>query len=47
MQKKSLLALAVGAALAGSALAADVTLYGIVDTGLVYLHQGTEGRKFL
>ena len=43
MQKKSLLALAVGAALAGSALAADVTLYGIVDTGLVYLHQGTEG----
>ena len=39
MFKKSLAALAIGAAFTGSAFAADVTLYGILDTGLVYLHE--------
>ncbi|MBQ9240335.1 MAG: porin [Duodenibacillus sp.] len=36
--KKSLLAVAVLGAFAGSALAADVTLYGVVDTGLEYTY---------
>ena len=36
--KKTLAAVAVLGAFAGSALAADVQLYGIVDTGLRYLH---------
>ncbi len=36
--KKTLTAVAVLGTLAGSAVAADVTLYGIVDTGLVYAH---------
>ena len=36
--KKALAAVAVLGAFAGSALAADVQLYGIVDTGLQYLH---------
>jgi predicted porin len=36
--KKSLLAVAVLGAFAGSALAADVTLYGVIDTGLTYTH---------
>ena len=36
--KKTLAAVAVLGAFAGSALAADVQLYGIVDTGLQYLH---------
>lgn len=36
--KKSLAALAVLGAFAGTALAANVTLYGIVDEGLVYTH---------
>ena len=35
--KKTLAAVAVLGAFAGSALAADVQLYGIVDTGLRYL----------
>ena len=36
--KKTLAAVAVLGAFAGSAIAADVTLYGIVDTGLGYNH---------
>ncbi len=36
--KKTLATLAVLGAFAGTAMAADVTLYGIVDTGLVYSH---------
>ncbi|MBM6705158.1 porin, partial [Sutterella massiliensis] len=36
--KKSLAALAVLGAFAGSALAADVTLYGLVDYGFNYQH---------
>ena len=36
--KKTLAAVAVLGAFAGSALAADVQLYGLIDTGLQYLH---------
>lgn len=36
--KKTLAAAAVLGAFAGSALAADVTLYGVVDLGLQYTH---------
>ena len=36
MFKKSLAAVAVVGALAGSAMAAEVTMYGVVDTGLMY-----------
>lgn len=36
--KKTLAALSVLGAFAGSSLAADVTLYGVIDTGLVYQH---------
>jgi len=36
--KKSLLAVAVLGAFAGTAMAADVTLYGRIDTGLEYVH---------
>lgn len=36
--KKTLAAVAVLGAFAGSALAADVTLYGLVDTGFAYNH---------
>lgn len=39
--KKSLIALACMGACAGSAMAADVTVYGIVDTGLMYNYQDT------
>ena len=39
MFKKSLTALAVLGAAAGYASAADVTLFGVVDTGLIYTHQ--------
>lgn len=42
--KKTLAAVAVLGAFAGSALAANVTVYGIVDTGLVYQH--TDSSKF-
>ena len=35
--KKSLTALAVLGVFAGSAMAADVTLYGAIDTGLEYI----------
>ena len=37
--KKTLAALAVLGAFAGSAVAADVTLYGAVDTGFKYTHE--------
>ena len=39
--KKSLTALAVLGVFAGSAMAADVTLYGALDTGLEYIHNKT------
>ncbi len=38
--KKQMIALAVAGALTGAALAADVSVYGLIDTGLVY--SGTE-----
>ena len=41
--KKTLAAVAVLGAFAGSALAADVQLYGIVDTGFQYLHSDADG----
>ena len=40
--KKTLAAVAVLGAFAGSALAADVQLYGIVDTGVQYLSGDTD-----
>lgn len=43
--KKTLAAVAVLGAFAGSALAADVQLYGIVDTGLQYLHGDADSNK--
>ena len=36
--KKTFVAVAVLGAFAGSAMAADVTLYGRIDTGLAYTH---------
>ena len=43
--KKTLAAVAILGAFAGSALAADVTLYGKVDLGLQYVHQDNKGVK--
>ena len=43
--KKTLAALAVLGAFAGSALAADVQIYGIVDTGVGYNHIDVDGLK--
>lgn len=43
--KKTLAAVAVLGAFAGTALAADVTLYGKVDLGLQYVHQDNKGVK--
>lgn len=43
--KKTLAAVAVLGAFAGSALAADVTLYGTVDMGLGYTHSDVDGVK--
>ena len=40
--KKTLAALAVLGAFAGTAAAADVNLYGVVDTGLPYTYKNTE-----
>ena len=40
--KKTLAAGAVLGAFAGSPLAADVTLYGVVDLGLQYTHSDPE-----
>ncbi len=42
--KKTLAAVAVLGAFAGSALAADVQLYGIVDTGVGYNHIDADGK---
>lgn len=36
--KKSFVALAVLGAFAGTSMAAEVTMYGVVDTGLLYQH---------
>lgn len=43
--KKTLAALAVLGAFAGSAMAADVTLYGALDTGFEYIHTKNPGEK--
>ena len=43
--KKTFVAVAVLGAFAGSALAADVTLYGKVDLGLNYSHSKTDGQS--
>lgn len=43
--KKTLAAVAVLGAFAGSALAADVHLYGVVDTGLQYVHGDTDSTS--
>lgn len=43
--KKTFLALAVLGAFAGSAMAADVTLYGKIDAGLNYHHQKVDGEE--
>lgn len=44
--KKTLAALAVLGAFAGSAAAADVTLYGVVDYGFLYKHsESTEAKS--
>lgn len=42
--KKTLAAVSVLGAFAGSAFAADVTLYGVVDLGLNYSHVDMDGR---
>ena len=42
--KKTLAAIAVLGAFAGTALAADVTLYGKIDGGLNYTHQKADGE---
>ena len=42
--KKTLAAVAVLGAFAGSALAADVQLYGVVDLGLNYSHVDMDGN---
>ena len=48
--KKTFVAVAVLGAFAGSAMAADVTLYGVIDTGLNYIHSnpasGASTSKF-
>ena len=43
--RKSLLAVAVLGAFAGTAMAADVTLYGVVDTGFMYSNVKKQGEK--
>ena len=43
--KKSLLAVAVLGAFAANAMAADVTLYGKVDTGFKYVNSKVKGQK--
>ena len=42
--KQQLLAVAVASAFASTAFAANVTVYGSVDTGLVYTHQSFGGN---
>ena len=44
MFKKTLAAAAILGAFAGSAFAADVTLYGAIDYALTYQHQSTDGK---
>lgn len=46
MFKKSLIAIAALGALAGSAVAADVTLYGLVDYGFNYQHRDIDVQGF-
>lgn len=41
MFKKSLITLAALGAFAGAAMAADVTVYGVIDTGFAYTHDKT------
>lgn len=41
--KKSLLALSLAAALSGSAFAADVQVYGLIDLSLSYVHSDSDG----
>ena len=43
--KKTFVAVAVLGAFAGTAMAADVTLYGVIDEGLVYSHKKVDGVK--
>lgn len=43
--KKTLAALAVLGAFAGSAMAADVTLYGALDTSFEYKHAKSTGES--
>ena len=45
MFKKSLAAVALLGAFAGSAFAADVTLYGVVDEGFLYTHKDADNIK--
>lgn len=42
MFKKSLAAVALLGAFAGSAFAADVTLYGVLDEGFLYTHKDAD-----
>ena len=42
MFKKSLAAVAVLGAFAGSAMAANVTMYGVIDTGLMYSYKDVD-----
>ena len=43
MFKKTLAAAAILGAFAGSAFAADVTLYGVIDTGVSYMNKSVDG----
>lgn len=43
--KKSFVALAVLGAFAGTSMAADVTMYGVVDTGLFSMEPGTNSAS--
>lgn len=45
MFKKSLAAVAVLGAFAGSAMAANVTMYGVIDTGLMYSYKDVDAGK--
>lgn len=45
MQKKIIAVAVLGAMAAGTALAADVELYGRIDTGFAYSHQSTTGEE--
>ena len=45
MFKKSMAALAVLSLSAGLASASEVTLYGIVDNGLLYKHSKVENQR--